>query len=84
MNARQQKILSTIFASPAPKSVSFRDASSLLLANGCVILQGRGSRIRFVHGKTVLALHEPHPGKEIKDYQVKMVRDFLITIGVTP
>jgi predicted RNA binding protein YcfA (HicA-like mRNA interferase family) len=84
MNAKHQKTLSMLFATPTPRSVSFRDASALLVALGCVIQQGRGSRIRFIHGKTILTLHVPHPGKEIKEYQVKMMRDFLTTIGVAP
>lgn len=84
MNAKHQKTLSLVFASPAPRSLSFRDTSALLVAAGCVIQQRRGSRIRFVHGGFILTLHVPHPGKEIKDYQVKMVREYLTTIGVMP
>lgn len=43
-----------------------------------------GFRIDFVFGQDTLHLHEPHPGKEIKPYQVKAVRVFLLNIGVKP
>ncbi len=84
MNAKHQKTLSAIFASPVSRSVSFRDVSALLVASGCVIKQGRGSRIRFIYGQSILTLHEPHPAKEIKEYQVRLARDFLVSIGITP
>lgn len=84
MNAKHKKTLAAIFASPTPRSISFRDVSALLTASGCTIKQGRGSRIRFIYGQSILTLHEPHPGKEIKEYQVRMVGDFLSGIGVKP
>ncbi len=84
MNAKHRKTLSSVFASPVSRNIPFRDVSALLVASGCTISQGNGSRIRFIHGRGVLTLHEPHPGKEVKEYQVKYIRDFLIDIGVTP
>lgn len=84
MNAKHRKTLHAIFASPVPRSIPFRDAAALLTALGCTFFQREGSRIDFVHGQQTLHLHEPHPGKEIKPYQVKAVRAFLLEIGVTP
>jgi hypothetical protein len=31
-----------------------------------------------------LNIHSPHPGKELKRYQVKAVRDFLRQAGAKP
>ena len=49
-----------------------------------MVVAGRGSRVRFVHGQAVASFHRPHPAKEAKAYQVEDARDFLKSIGVTP
>jgi hypothetical protein len=56
----------------------------LLLAVGCKIVEGSGSRVRFIHGEAVETFHRPHPAKEAERYQVRAARDFLIRIGVKP
>ncbi len=42
-----------------------------------------GSRIAFYHQekKLILNLHNPHPGNELKIYQIKEVIDFLKRAG---
>jgi hypothetical protein len=45
------------------------------------VLQRDGSRVRFdLNG--VSHIHSPHPQKELKRYQVKAVRDFLLNAEV--
>ena len=82
MTGKHEKTLIALFASPVPRNIPFRNVVSLLTALGCRVKQREGSRIDFIHGRRSLHLHEPHPGKEIKPYQVKAVREFLQTIGV--
>lgn len=84
MNAKHRKTLAALFASPIPRNIVFRDVAVLLAALGCMARQREGSRVDFIHGPHTLHLHEPHPGKEIKPYQVKDVRMFLTKIGVAP
>jgi HicA toxin of bacterial toxin-antitoxin, len=48
------------------------------------VIEGRGSRVRFVWGDEVESFHRPHPAKEAKRYQVRAARDFLERIGVIP
>ena len=48
------------------------------------MIEGRGSRVRFVYGNFVATFHRPHPGKDAKPYQVRDARTFLEEIGVTP
>jgi len=55
-----------------------------LLAVGCRLVEGRGSRVRFVHGSNIATFHRPHPAKEAKHYQVADARDFLQTLGIRP
>ena len=42
-----------------------------------------GSRVAFFHPdrKLVLRLHKPHPGNELKSYQIKQVIGFLRETG---
>jgi predicted RNA binding protein YcfA (HicA-like mRNA interferase family) len=45
---------------------------------------GGGSRRRFAHveKKLLIKLHEPHPGKEVKAYMVREVREYLVDQGL--
>lgn len=84
MNARHRKTLTAIYATPTLKNITFRNMAALLAAVGCTMKQREGSRVEFRSGRFEMHLHEPHPGKEIKPYQVKRARQFLIDIGVKP
>ena len=55
---------------------------SLINGLGGTVIQGDGSRVRFDLLGVSLNIHSPHPQKELKRYQVKAVRDFLVNAGV--
>jgi hypothetical protein len=55
-----------------------------LLAAGCVIVEGSGSRVRFEKDGKLAFFHRPHPEKEAKRYQVRDARRFLQSLGVEP
>lgn len=84
VNSKQRKTLDAVFVKPTSKTMEWDAIESLLKAAGCVVLEGNGSRVRFVKGSHIAAFHRPHPAKEAKAYQVEQARDFLILIGVTP
>ena len=77
-------MLKAIFADPVSASVAWSSIESLLVAVGCRIIEGQGSRVRFVKGDLIASFHRPHPAKEAKRYQVRDTRDFLIKLGVRP
>jgi hypothetical protein len=81
MNAAHRKTLDAIFAEPAPKTLSWRRIEALLVAVGCQVVEGDGSRVRFAKQGVVASFHRPHPGKEAKPYQVRDLRRFLENIG---
>ena len=83
MNSKHKKTLQAVFATPTSKTLEWARIESLLMAIQCKVLEGNGSRVRFVHGTTILALHRPHPAKEAKAYQVVEVREFLKFTVVT-
>lgn len=84
MNSKHLKTLTAVFAKPTASGLEWVHIEALLIAAGCVMVEGRGSRVRFVHGSHVTSFHRPHPAKEAKPYQVEDARVFLALIGVKP
>ena len=84
MNSRQRKTLEAVFATPTPAKVEWDALERLLVAVGCKVVEGSGSRVSFVYKDHIESFHRPHPAKEAKRYQVKQARDFLAKIGVKP
>ena len=84
MNNRQRKTLVAIFSNPAPKTVAWDDLVALLSALGCDMEKDGGSHCAFRRDNQKVDFHRPHPGKELKPYQVRDARAFLVKIGVLP
>lgn len=84
MNSKQRATLDDVFTDPVPADLEWADIESLLLAVGCKVIEGSGSRVRFEFKGVIAAFHRPHPAKEAKRYQVRDVRAFLTKIGVQP
>ena len=84
LNGNQQDTLRQIYANPGPVNLEWRKVESLLLAIGCQLVEGRGSRVRFEKNGKVATLHRPHPAKEVKPYQVRGARAYLELLGVAP
>lgn len=70
-------------AKPAPKALPYRDIKSLLLGIGCDFEEREGSRVCFSLLPHAVSMHKPHPGKEVKEYQIKEIRIFLRKVGVS-
>ncbi len=84
MNATHRKTLEAVFAEPVSKSLEWRRIEALLVAVGCRVIEGNGSRVRFEKEGSIAAFHRPHPTKEAKPYQVRDVRLYLENLGVKP
>lgn len=84
MNGKQRKTLAAIFSDPVSGTLEWAAVESLLVAVGCRIIEGSGSRVRFEKGGEVESFHRPHPAKEAKRYQVRAARAFLIRLGIEP
>lgn len=84
MNSKQRRTLATLFKEPISGTIDWADIESLLVAVGCDVIEGNGSRVRFVFNRHIASFHRPHPAKEAKRYQVKDARDFLSQIGIKP
>ncbi len=71
-----------MFRVPTSGTLHWADIEALLIAVGCEVVEGRGSRVRFVKGQELESFHRPHPAKEAKKYQVEAARAFLTRLGV--
>lgn len=84
MNSKQKKTLAAVFKDPVPGTLEWAEIEALLVAVGCRILEGSGSRVRFEKDGELESFHRPHPAKEAKRYQVRAARAFLIRLGIEP
>lgn len=84
MNSKQKKTLKAVFSDPVSGTLEWAKIENLLIAAGAEVIEGSGSRVRFVKDGIVASFHRPHPEKEAKRYQVKDARSFLVAIGVKP
>lgn len=84
LSSKHRATLAAVFAVPASASIEWRRIEALLVACGCTLEEGRGSRVRFLHPTADATFHRPHPGKEAKPYQVRAARDYLETLGIAP
>ncbi len=84
MNATHRKTLAAVFSEPVTKSVEWRRIEALLVAVGCPVIEGQGSRVRFEKSGVIASFHRPHHAKEAKPYQVRDARQYLEQLGVRP
>ena len=84
MNTRHSRTLVAVFRQLTAANIEWIAIEALLLAVGCRLIEGSGSRVRFEKEGMIETFHRPHPAKEAKRYQVRAARDFLTRLGVEP
>ncbi len=84
MNSKHLKTLEAVFRDPVSGTLEWAAIEGLLLAAGCRMIEGNGSRVRFVMNGEVETFHRPHPEKEAKRYQVRAARAYLMRLGIVP
>ena len=79
-----EKLLEKLTAKPTPRNFSWDNLVTLLVRLGYQEIQGSGSRRKFFRSVTKhsIHLHKPHPGNNLKTYQVNQVIDSLINEGL--
>ena len=78
--SRDQKLKDRLYEKP--RDFTYSELRTLLKSLGCIEDPGgktSGSRVAFIHLETglILRLHKPHPGNELKEYQVKEVINYI-------
>ena len=84
MNSKQRKTLEAIFSSPVNGNLEWARIEALLVAAGCRVIEGSGSSVTFEKDGLRAYFHRPHPQKEALKYRVRLAREYLEKIGVTP
>lgn len=83
--ATAEKLLEKLTANPTLRNFPWDDLVTLLRRLGYqVISSSGGSRRKFIHQETkhTISLHEPHPGRDLKAYQVRLVIESLREVGL--
>lgn len=84
MNSKHRRTLQIVFTDPVSGTVEWASIEALLVAIGCRIIEGNGSRVKFEKDGEVESFHRPHPAKEAKRYQVRAARAYLVRLGIEP
>ena len=84
MNSKQKKTLESIFASPVNGNLEWDRIEALLVAAGCRVIEGSGASVTFEKDGLRVYFHRPHPQKEALKYRVRLAREYLEKIGMTP
>ncbi len=75
------KIIENIQKKPTPKNFAWSDLIKLLNHfDFKLVVKGKtgGSRRKFINkDKVIISLHEPHPQKELKKYQIDQILEVL-------
>ena len=66
------------------KDFTWQELVTMLGFFGYKVITGEGSRRRFINEKTkqYISIHEPHPRKILKEYQVKNIYNSLEKEGL--
>ncbi|NCO33557.1 MAG: hypothetical protein AUJ92_01455 [Armatimonadetes bacterium CG2_30_59_28] len=83
VNAKQRKILRTIFAAPPTGSIGWSDIESLFRTLGAQMKEGQGSRVRVHLNGVRWVFHRPHPDTQAGKGRIRDVRTFLQRAGIT-
>jgi hypothetical protein len=66
-----------------PADITWDELKRVLAQFGYAEQKGKGSRWKFkAEGRPTLILHEPHPGKIVKRYAVRYVKETLEKEGL--
>jgi hypothetical protein len=84
MNSKHRKTLEALFHNPVNGNIEWSRIEALLVAVGCVEVEGSGSSVTFEKDGKRAYFHRPHPQKAALRYRVTDARHFLELIGVRP
>lgn len=84
MNSKHQKTLQAVYTRPTVKTLDWKDLEALFIALGAEVIEGDGSRVRFVLNGKVIRFHRPHKPKTARAYQVDLAREFFENMGIEP
>jgi len=84
MSHKHQHLIASIFQDPPTGNLHWREVESLLTHLGAAIEQIGGARIRVWLNKREGVLHRPHHSNVLQRSDIKHLREYLASAGVTP
>lgn len=81
--SKHEKTLQKLTAEPTLNSIKWSDLKGALESLGYELINGSGSRRKFVHKETkvLISCHEPHPKPEVKPYIIRQIAEHLKAQG---
>jgi hypothetical protein len=83
MSNKHRNVLQAIFHDPVSSNIQWREVESLLLHLGATIEPSHGARFRVVLNRREFFVHHPHHSNEFSKQEVKHLREYLASAGVT-
>ena len=84
MSHKHARLLEEIFRDPVSGNIRWRDVESLLNHLGAEALASRGSGLHVILNGVDGVMHRPHHGGSCTKQEIRHLREFLASAGVTP
>lgn len=83
MSQKHQRVLGAIMQEPISGNIHWREVESLLHHLGAQIEPGHGARMRVLLNGVEGTLHRPHHSGVCGKHDIRHLREFLASAGVT-
>lgn len=83
MSRKHDRVLSAILQGPVSGNIHWREVESLLLNLGATVEPGHGARLRVMLNGIDGTLHYPHHTGVCGKHDIRHVRDFLLSAGIS-
>ena len=81
--SKNKKLLAKLYANPS--NIRWTELEKLLASLGYELMQGKGSRVKFIHPDYgLIILHTPHPGSIVDTGAIKDIITTLKQNGIKP
>ena len=84
MSQKHERLLNTLFQDPISGNVHWRELESMLKHLGASIEPGHGARMRVTINGVQGTLHRPHHSGVCDKHDLRHLRDFLASAGISP
>ena len=84
MTQKHDRLLRAILEQPVSGNIHWREIESLLTHLGAAIEPGHGARMKVTLNGIEGTLHRPHHSGVCSKHDIRHLRDFLISTGISP
>lgn len=83
MGHKHQATLSAVFHDPVSGNIHWREVEAMLKSIGADVQPGHGARMRVILNGIEGTLHRPHHSSVLTKQDVRHLREFLASAGVS-